>query len=269
MIFDSLTQAVASIGMLQKYYPVTRIWDASHKQMLYESEETDNPKEAPISFEGFHEATFSIRENDGLLEIVTSIPITIGGQTCCLELIHLGDMRTGSTSLEHMQKLAITDPLTNLYNRRYIDEQLPIDLERTFRNSDPISFIYADIDFFKKVNDQYGHIAGDHILKEIACVFLRHIRRKDGWVARYGGDELLVCLPELSRNTVVKIANRLRHSVESKRFYINDIHIKITCSFGVQTIDKTSGVHTVDQVVELMDKKLYQAKKKGRNKVAL
>jgi diguanylate cyclase (GGDEF)-like protein len=237
--------------------------------MLYESEETDDPKEAPISFEGFHEATFSIRENDGLLEIVTSIPITVGGQNCCLELIHLGDKRIGSTSLEHMQRLAITDSLTDLYNRRYIDEQLPIVLERTFRNSDPVSFIYADIDFFKKINDHYGHIAGDHILKEIACIFLRHIRSKDGWVARYGGDEFLVCLPELSRNTAGKIANRLRHAVESKSFYINDINIKVTCSFGVQTVYKTSGVHSVNHVVELMDKKLYQAKKKGRNKVVI
>jgi len=269
MKFDNLAQAVASIGMLQKFYPVARIWDASHKQLLYESEETDDPKEASISFEELLDATFSIKENDGLLEIVTSVPITIDGQTCLLELIHLGDKRTGSTSLEHMQRLAITDSLTDLYNRRYIDEQLPIDLERTFRNSDPVSFIYADIDYFKKINDQYGHIAGDHILKEIARVFLRHIRRKDGWVARYGGDEFLICLPELSRNTAGKIANRLRHAVESKSFHINDIHIKVTCSFGVQTVYKTSGVHSVNHVVELMDKKLYQAKKKGRNKVVI
>lgn len=269
MKFDNLKQAVASIGMLQKYYPVTRIWDAGHKQMLYESEEADDPREAPVSLEGFHEATFSIRENDGQLEIVTSMLITVSGQTCCLELIHLGDKRTGPASLEHMQRLAITDSLTDLYNRRYIDEQLPIDLERTFRNSGPVSFIYADIDYFKKVNDQYGHIVGDHILEEIACMFLRHIRRKDGWVARYGGDEFLICLPELSRNTAGEIANRLRRAVENKSFYINDIQVKVTCSFGVQTVYKTSGVHSVNHVVELMDKKLYQAKKKGRNKVVI
>lgn len=269
MKFDNLTQVVASIGMLQNFYPVTRIWDASHRQMLYESGETNDPKETSISFEGLLDATFSIREKEGLLEIVTSVPITVDGQTCLLELIHLGDRRTGSTSLEHMQRLVITDSLTNLYNRRYIDEQLPIDLERAFRNSDPVSFIYVDIDYFKKINDQYGHIAGDQILEKIACVFLRHIRRKDGWVARYGGDEFLICLPELSRNTAGKIANRLRHAVEIKSFHINDIHIKVTCSFGVQTVYKTSGVHSVNHVVELMDKKLYQAKKKGRNKVVI
>ncbi len=269
MKFDSLTHAVASIGMLQKYYPITRIWDASHKQKLYENGETDDQKEASISFKGLLDATFSIRDNDGLLEIATSIPITIGGQNCCLELIHFGDMRTSLKSLEYMQRLAIRDSLTDLYNRRYIDEQLPIDLERYFRKNDPVSFIYADIDYFKKINDQYGHVAGDHILKEISAIFLRYIRRKDGWVGRYGGDEFLICLPELNHVNAGKIANRLCHAVESNIIYINGIHVKVTCSFGVQTIYKTNGVHSVNQVVALMDKKLYQAKKKGRNKVVL
>jgi diguanylate cyclase (GGDEF)-like protein len=267
MKFESLTQAVISIRKLQKYYHVTRIWDAGHKQMLYESEEADDSGASPVSFEGFYKATFSIREYDGLPEIVTSMPIDVGGRACCLELIHLDDKKICPASFNHMKKLAITDSLTNLYNRRYIDEQLPIDLERTFRNSDSVSLIYADIDCFKNVNDQYGHIAGDQILKEIAYIFLRHIRRKDGWAARYGGDEFLICLPELSCNAAGEIAERLRLTVESKSFYINNIQIKVTCSFGVQTVDKTSGVHSVNHVVELMDKKLYQAKKKGGNKV--
>jgi diguanylate cyclase (GGDEF)-like protein len=88
-------------------------------------------------------------------------------------------------------------------------------------------------------------------------------------VARYGGDEFLIYLPELSRNAAGKVANRLRRAVESKCFYINDIQIKVTCSFGVQTVYKTIGVHSVNHIVELMDKKLYQAKKKGRNKVTI
>jgi len=269
MKFNSLLQAVASIEILKKFYPVIRIWDANHMQILYQSEEIGDSIEACISLEGFLEATFSIRENESLLEIVTGVPITINDEVCLLELIHLGDKRTGPTSLEHMQRLAITDSLTDLYNRRYIDEQLPIDLNRSFHNNDPISFIYADIDYFKEVNDQYGHIAGDLILKEVASVFVGHIRRKDGWVARYGGDEFLICLPELNRNTAVQIAQRLRRAVESKTFYISDIQLKATCSFGVLTTYKTSGIHSVNQVIETMDKKLYQAKKKGRNKVVM
>lgn len=268
MKFDCITQAVASIGMLQKYYAVTRIWDPGHKQMLYESENADIPAETAASIVGLHEAAFCISDNNGLLEIITSIPIIIADQTCLLELIHLGGQATGNATFEHMHRLAITDALTNLYNRRYIDEQLPIDLERAFQNNDSVSFIYADIDYFKKVNDCYGHITGDYILKEIASLFLRYVRRRDGWVARYGGDEFLICLPELSRNTAGKIANRLHRAVESKHFPINDTYVKITCSFGVQTINRNSGIHSVNDVIRMMDQKLYLAKMKGRNRIS-
>jgi diguanylate cyclase (GGDEF)-like protein len=269
MKFDNITQASAFIRMLRKYYSLIRILDADRREIFYENKDNSISDEVNVPIECNHEAAFSIRENSGQLEIVTSISVTVDSQTYILECIHLGDKNISTTSIEHIQRLVITDSLTNLYNRRYIDEQLPIDLERTFLNSNPVSFIYADIDYFKKINDQYGHIAGDYILKEIAVVFLQHIRRRDGWVARYGGDEFLICLPELKCNTAGKIAYRLRNAVENKSININDHHLKVTCSFGVQTVYKTSGVHTVSQVVELIDKKLYQAKNKGRNKVVI
>ncbi len=272
MKFDCITQAAASMEMLQKYYAVIRIWDPGHKHKLYESENksenTGIPTKASASIEGQYEASFSISDNDGLLEIITSIPVIIGDQTCLLEFIHLSDKVPGSASLEHMHRLAITDALTNLYNRRYIDEQLPIDLERAFRNNVSVSFIYADIDYFKHVNDRYGHLTGDYILKGISELFLRYVRKKDGWVARYGGDEFLICLPQLSRNIACKIASRLRRAVEGKHFLINDTPIQVTCSFGVQTFHSTSGIHSVNDVIKVMDQKLYLAKKKGRNRVS-
>ncbi len=265
MNFDSLNQTVASIRILQKFYPIIRIWDADHKRILYENDDTGKPVEASVTIADFRDAALSISENESTLEI--SIPVNINGQPCCLELIQHSEKSSSATSLQHMKKLIITDSLTNLYNRRYIDEQLPINLENAFGASNPVSFIYADIDLFKKINDHYGHIAGDYVLNEIADIFQRIIRRKAGWVARYGGDEFLTCLPEINKNTAIKIANRIRRAVEDKNFYINDHFLKVTCSFGVETVYKSNGVHTVNQVVGLLDKKLYQAKKKGRNKV--
>ncbi|MDF2985554.1 MAG: diguanylate cyclase [Eubacterium sp.] len=265
MNFDSLNQTVASIRILQKFYSIIRIWDANHKQILYQCDDNADPVETSVSIADFRDAALSINENENTLEI--SIPVNIDGQSCSLELIQHSEKNGSTSSLRHMQKLIITDSLTNLYNRRYIDEQLPVNLEKAFHNSEPVSFIYADIDLFKKINDQYGHIAGDYVLNEIADIFQRHIRRKSGWVARYGGDEFLTCLPEINTNTAIKIANRIRRAVEDKSFYINDHFLKITCSFGVQTVYNSSGVHTVNQVVGLLDKKLYLAKKKGRNKV--
>ncbi len=271
MNFNSITQAVASVGMLQKYYSVVRIRDTSSRRILYENENAEAMQEAPeqISFIGecIQAVEFCVQKKDGILEITTAIPIRIDNQVCSLELIYLDDMSASAASLVHIQRLAITDALTNLYNRRFIDEQLPIDLERSFSNNDPVSFIYTDIDYFKMINDRYGHITGDNILKEVADVFLKNVRRKDGWVARYGGDEFLICLPEINHNLAGKMANRLCHCVETRRPIINGESIRITCSFGVITVNKENGVHSIDQVIELMDKKLYQAKSRGRNQV--
>ncbi|MBN7771745.1 GGDEF domain-containing protein [Clostridium aminobutyricum] len=263
MNFNSLNQTVASIKKLRKFYHMIRIWDATHKRIIYESENANISGEAPVSITNFSKATLSLREDGNVLEI--NIPVTIDGHPYCLELIQHSE----EDSLQHMQKLLITDPLTNLYNRRYIDDQLPIDLANAFEENYPVSFIYADIDYFKKINDEYGHIAGDCILKETANVFLRLIQKTNGWAARYGGDEFLICLPEMNRKSSVQIAYKIRHAVESKSFYINDHFIKVTCSFGVQTLYNTSSIHTVNQVIGLLDKKLYQAKKKSRNRVVV
>ncbi|MDF2511631.1 MAG: diguanylate cyclase protein [Herbinix sp.] len=271
MKFNSITQAITSVGMLQKYYSVIRIRDTASRQILYENENAEALQEAPesISFIGecIREVEFCIQEKDELLEINTTLPIFIDDRACSLELLYLDDMRASAGSLVHIQRLAITDALTNLYNRRFINEQLPIDLERSFSNNDPVSFIYTDIDYFKMINDQYGHITGDNILKEVADVFLKNVRRKDGWVARYGGDEFLICLPEISHNLAGKMANRLCRSVENRCHNMNGENIRITCSFGVGTVHKESGIHSIDQVIDLMDKKLYQAKNNGRNQV--
>ncbi|MGF7143299.1 diguanylate cyclase (GGDEF)-like protein [Anaerotaenia torta] len=268
MEFDCITQAAASLGILQKHYAVTRIWDPEHRKILYDSENTISYADVPAPIIGLHEASLCISDKEGLLEIITSIPITIGGRTCLLELIHFGNKAPDRASLEHMYRLAITDALTNLYNRRYIDEQLPLDLELAFQNNESVSFIYADIDYFKQVNDLYGHLAGDYILKEIAGLFLRHVRGRDGWVARYGGDEFLICLPDHGRISTNKLAIRLHRAVAAIHFPVNDTYVQVTCSFGVQTINQNSGIHSVNDVIEMMDQKLYLAKRKGRNRIS-
>ncbi len=274
MKFESLDQTIASIGMLQKFYPVIRILDADSKEILYDSQNSDMPPETPVSCTGCYDAFFSISENSRLTVITVTIPVSICGHSCHLELIQSAKKQEDShvpaeqkMMFKHIRKLAVTDSLTSLYNRRYIDEQLPIDLTHAFQKNKPLSVIYADIDCFKKINDKYGHIIGDHVLKEVSGVFCQQLRKKDGWIARYGGDEILICLPGISEVNAVRIANRIRSAVEKRNFCIHSYTLKITCSFGVQTVYKESGVNTVDKIVELADIKLYQAKKKGRNRV--
>ncbi len=267
MNFDNLSQVLASVQTLHTFYPVIRIWDRDKKRLLYENEGTDIETESTKALTVFSKATIHIRSQEGILEVC--IPVTIGGQPCKLELLQYDDRRSGTNSLLQMHRLMITDALTNLYNRRFIDEQLPIILERAFRSNTAVSFVYADIDYFKKINDHYGHIAGDYILKEISDVFQKLLLKKEGWVARYGGDEFLFCLPGANQNTAAHIANKIRHAVEVKRFSISTHFFKITCSLGVQTFSRADDVLTVNQVIRLLDKKLYQAKRNGRNQVVI
>ncbi len=267
MNYKNLNQAIASLQMLHNFYSTIRIYDTGYNRILYENKKSNGLKEAAETTLFFQEAAFCIPKQKDTLEI--NIPLSINGQPCRLELIQRNKKEYGDDVLHSMQELIITDSLTNLYNRRFIDEQLPKDLEKTYQSNNPLSLIYIDIDYFKEINDHYGHIIGDLILKEIASTFLQILWRKNGWAARYGGDEFLLCLPGISRKSTIKIANRIRLAVEEKTFYSVNPVIKITCSLGLLTVHKSSNVHTVNEVIELLDRKLYQAKKEGRNKVIL
>ena len=97
--------------------------------------------------------------------------------------------------IDNMNKLAFSDSLTELYNRRYIMEKLPVDLLNSALLSTNLSIIMADIDYFKKVNDTYGHLAGDLTLKNVAKILLSCIKRENDWIARFGGEEFIICMP--------------------------------------------------------------------------
>jgi len=274
MNFENLNQLIASLQMLLRFYSVVRISDGETKKILYDSEYSMLANGIPISFSGCYDASFSINEKDSTLSPTITIPVSIAKHLCYLQLIQCDDEIKSTPVMQefmfqHIQKLLITDSLTNVYNRRYIDTQLPVDLNQAFQNSKPVSLIYIDIDYFKNINDKYGHIAGDSLLKEVAIIFRHHIQKSKGWLARYGGDEFLICLPEICQSTAVKIANKIRIAVESSDFCVNSHHIKITCSLGMQTVYKENGVNTVDNIIKLVDKKLYHAKKHGRNKIGL
>nr|WP_312577744.1 GGDEF domain-containing protein [Sedimentibacter sp.] len=267
MNFENVNQAIVSVQMLHEIYSVIRILDSDSRELLYDSRDSNTSHGTSAFFADCKcDAILSIKETEGTTVITTTVPVSINGRSCQLELIQRAVRNDGvntpipaeqESKFHRMQELTITDSLTNLYNHRYIDEQLPIELARTFQNDDPVSVIYADIDYFKKANDQYGHIVGDLALKEVAKEIHHQVRNKDGWMARYGGEEFLICLPEINRKTAIRIANRIRIAVENKQFNINTHLLKITCSFGVETIYKRSGATTVDKVVALVDKKLY------------
>jgi diguanylate cyclase (GGDEF)-like protein len=162
---------------------------------------------------------------------------------------------------------AVTDELTGLYNRRYIDEHLPSEIHACMEKRHPLSVIFADLDFYKNVNDVFGHTAGDRVLREFAELLTGNIRKEKDWAARYGGEEFLIFLNNRGYQRSKEIAERIRIAVMDHTFYHDGRAIKITCSFGVLTVDDFSGCPTAEEILDAVDKRLYRAKKLGRNTV--
>lgn len=259
----SLTQARDLIQTLRKSFPSVRLRDAENGTPICDELIVGSLEGVPFETVIIPDITLTLDVNSQTMEA----PINIDGQACILEILQTRPSSPDKASLQDLKELVFLDALTNLYNRRFIDEQIPVDLKRAFRYGEPVSFIYADIDSFKKINDQCGHVVGDQVLSGTADIFQQHFRRKDGWLARYGGDEFLFCLPSINRETAVQISYRLRKAIAEQKYFYNHKSFNITCSFGVQTVDSTSKVKTVYDVIRLLDKKLYQAKKAGKNRV--
>ncbi len=163
-----------------------------------------------------------------------------------------------------LEKLALHDALTGLYNRGSFNEALNDELFRAHYYDRNISLLIIDIDFFKKVNDTYGHQAGDKILKSIANIILSSIRKSD-YAARYGGEEFVIILPDANTEKAIGLAENIRVSVEQKKFKISKNEaITLTISIGVGS---SSIEISPKLLIETADKALYKAKENGRNQV--
>ncbi len=158
---------------------------------------------------------------------------------------------------------SIKDPLTGTFNRQTILERLNAEFERSKRLNDDFSIIMTDIDFFKKVNDSYGHLIGDKVLKHIGKILTNSIRKYDA-VGRYGGEEFLIILPHSDIDTAIKIANRIRSTLKNNPLNIENVVIPVTMSFGVAYIDDAD---SASELLKLADTYLYMAKNKGRDKI--
>ena len=165
--------------------------------------------------------------------------------------------------------LSRKDSLTGCYNRGYLNEHLPHEIKRASRYQHPFSLALCDLDHFKKVNDTYGHLCGDMVLKEFVECIMSLIRSDMDWLARYGGEEFLLVLPETSFKNASRLAERLRKQISKKAFKWEGEKIAITASFGVTGFDKISPNENFspDDLIDMADQYLYQAKNKGRNKV--
>ena len=159
---------------------------------------------------------------------------------------------------------AVRDPLTGLYNRRYLDETLEREVARARREGHPLSVVMLDVDHFKKLNDAYGHQAGDQVLKALAEL-LRENTRAEDVACRYGGEEFLVLLPSMPLDNAVERAEHWRSQLEKHTFAFGNFSLSATASFGVSSYPHHG--KTPDELTGAADTALYSAKHNGRNRV--
>ena len=172
------------------------------------------------------------------------------------------------TANEKLRDLATKDGLTGLFNHRYFQEALDTEISRAIRYQNPLSLVLLDIDHFKKVNDTYGHPAGDTVLKVISAIIQKTVRESD-LVARYGGEEFAAVLPETDLKGAAILAERLRRAVEAIDIPANEQVIKVTISLGVTTYNLAAGSDGKAALIAAADKGLYHSKESGRNKLSI
>lgn len=163
-----------------------------------------------------------------------------------------------------LREQAIRDPLTGLFNRRYLDEVITSEIARAERGRYPLSLVMCDIDHFKVVNDNYGHLAGDEVLRAFSRLIKQYSRGGD-IICRYGGEEFLLVLPGMTREGAVARAEQLRLAFAAALMSYNATIIRATASFGVATFPEDG--HDIDELIGAADKALYTAKETGRNQV--
>lgn len=170
------------------------------------------------------------------------------------------------TRIDQLIKLSYKDELTGLYNRRYFNDFMEFQISTHQRQNKPLSLIIFDIDFFKKINDNYGHLAGDFILKNFAEEVKKFIRKTD-LVARIGGEEFVVVFPDTNSVIAKETIEKLRLRIEKMTFEFENQKINVTFSAGIVEFNKTFS--DIQGLLDKADEALYKAKETGRNKVII
>ncbi|MDU7337572.1 MAG: GGDEF domain-containing protein [Clostridium sp.] len=296
-VMENTQQLIQFLHQFDKMYNLVRIIDPLKKQVLKLSGNETELIEESICYELWKKNSHcancvsmrAANENDTFLKIeynkdkifmVLATPIVLSGVTYIVEMLKdisetgiVPDLKGKSIQeindiIEHLNQAVITDDLTQIYNRRFINEKLPVDLYTTSLNDGVLSAMLIDIDEFKSINDANGHIMGDNVLQRAAQILKNNTRGTRDWVARYGGDEFLMVLPETDNKAAFRIAETIRQQIQHEIFELRGSRVSLTISCGVSTISETNEL-SATEFFEQLDKKLYEAKSKGKNTISI
>lgn len=172
-------------------------------------------------------------------------------------------------TLAENRKLSATDDLTRVASRRFFSKHFPREMERAARYGRPLSIILCDIDLFKGINDTLGHAGGDQILRQFGARLQKNLRHGIDWVARIGGEEFAVVLPETAYEPALQAARKLRAAIAQPPFTIDRKSVAVTASFGLCGLDRVPGGERrlAERILKIADAALYRSKNSGRNRV--
>lgn len=168
---------------------------------------------------------------------------------------------------ERLKTATERDDLTGLFNQSAFLRTASVLYQLAIRHGEPFSILMMDIDRFKEVNDKHNHLVGSYVIKQIARIVDRGVRRSD-LTARFGGDEYIFCLPKTNLEGAFLFAERLRKEIESETFIYGEHKVRVTVSIGVACSNQSTHQITLSKIIEKADEFLYQAKRSGRNRVA-
>lgn len=215
-------------------------------------------------------------KGDGVYMVMSS-PIVFGDDIYILEILKdltetgivtgLSGLNNRETTdiIARLNEKVMRDDLTGAYNRRYINEKLPSDILYGARSNEKISVIMLDIDYFKEINDIYGHLAGDSVLKEVASIIKSKIRKNYDWVARYGGDEFLIVLKNSGQEVAISVMREIQNTVKNISVRFENNIVNMTISFGSCTVEP--GTKNFYEIIYEVDENLKKAKEEGKNRI--
>ena len=210
--------------------------------------------------------------------LVSAVPVEVDHKKLVLELlkditknmdfVNLNKENLGQIVrvLKETNRAIMMDPLTNVSNRRFLMDRLPSDMVRHHMNNQPLVLIIVDLDDFKKLNDNYGHICGDDVLKSVAGVLKTIDTSNEYWVSRFGGEEFAIAVHNCAINEGIEIAEQIRENIEALDIVSEGQQIKVTASLGVSQMD-TELDKDMDLFIARCDQLLYKAKADGKNRV--
>lgn len=286
----SLQDLIEFLSKFHKLFDVVRIIEPVKKQVIH-YDDVGASSDGSICYDFWQTGTqcsncvsaramsendtfIKIEYNDARLFMIMASPIKLGNDEYVVEMLKditatgvINAFKSADINniLLELNEKIITDELTGVYNRRYINERLPADIYHAMLQHEKLSVVMLDIDCFKEINDNYGHMAGDTVIKELCQTMQSKIRKGHDWIARYGGEEFLIVLTGVDQRVAYKVSEKIRHALANKKIKYRNHIIRVTVSIGTYTVEP--GVTDLNDVLHIADKNLYLAKKQGKNRI--